>query len=137
MLILELMKWSATNLSKGPATTYKGEYTKTIEMVQVRHHTSPTALKAIKRSGLINASRGEPYGVDVEVPPFLRATEVQLGQAAKGSYIEFSVPKSQVGPPVYKGIGGKGNAGRIVTGGAPLKISGSAPKFVRWNWLGF
>ncbi|WP_300691440.1 hypothetical protein [Chryseobacterium sp.] len=95
---------------EGPKVIYKGEYTgKTIseEMVKVRHHTSYKALKGIKKSGTINASRGEPLGVDVEVQPFLKATEVELGQANKGSYIEFSVPKSQVGPPASKGIGGK------------------------------
>ncbi|MCQ9638970.1 type IV secretion protein Rhs [Chryseobacterium sp. WG14] len=122
---------------EGPKTIYKGEYISKTEMVQVRHHTSFTALKGIKKSGLINASRGEPYGVDVEVSPFVKASKVDLGQYGSGSYIEFSVPKIQVGPPASKGIGGIGNAGRIVTGGAPLKISGSAPKFVRWNWLGF
>lgn len=120
-----------------PKFSNQGEFSKTTEMVKVRHHTSLTALKSIKSSGLINASRGKPYGVDVEVSPFAKATKVDLGQYGSGSYIEFSVPKIQVGPPASPGIGGTGNAGRIVTGGAPLKISDSAPKFVRWNWLGF
>nr|WP_315030830.1 RHS repeat-associated core domain-containing protein [uncultured Chryseobacterium sp.] len=106
------------------------------ETIRVRHHTSSTALKGIKNSGLIHASRGEPFGVDVEVSPFIKASNVQLGQAAKGSYIEFSVPKSQVGPPAPGFMGGTGKAGRIVTGGPPLKISDSAPKYIRWNWLG-
>ncbi len=105
-------------------------------MVRVRHHTSNSGLKGIKNSGLIKASRSEPFGVDVEVSPFLKPTKVDLGQAGSGSYIEFSVQRSQlITPPGF--LGGAGNAGRIVTGGTPLNISGSAPRFVRWNWLGF
>jgi hypothetical protein len=34
-------------------------------------------------------------GVDVEVAPFIKPTNVQLGQLGKGSYIEFSITKSQ------------------------------------------
>ncbi len=105
-------------------------------LVRVRHHTSSSSLKGIKNSGSINASRGKPYGVDVEVAPFLKPTNVNLGQAGQGSFIEFSVPKSQlITPPGF--MGGVGNAGRIVTGGAPLNLTGTAPKFVKWNWLGF
>lgn len=106
------------------------------DLVRVRHHTSSSGLKGIKNSGSINASRGKPYGVDVEVTPFLKPTNVNLGQAGRGSYIEFSIPRSQLTtPPGF--MGGTGNAGRIVTDGAPLNLSGSAPRFVRWNWLGF
>ncbi|WP_336690904.1 MULTISPECIES: hypothetical protein [unclassified Chryseobacterium] len=107
------------------------------DFIRVRHHTSLKGLKGIKRSGSIDAARGLPYGVDVEVSPFLKATKVDLGQSGTGSYIEFSIPKSQVGPPAPGYMGGIGNAGRIVTGGPPLNISNLAPKFVRWNWLGF
>ena len=59
-----------------------------------------------------------------------------MGQAGKGSFIEFSIPRSQLTtPPGF--MGGTGNAGRIVTGGTPLDLSGASPRFVRWNWLGF
>jgi hypothetical protein len=109
----------------------------TEELVKVRHHTSLSGLKGIKNSSSINASRGIPYGVDVEVGPFVKATKAKFGQAGTGSYIEFSVPKSLVGPPAPGYMGGPGTAGRIVTNGAPFELTGTAPKFVRWNWLGF
>jgi len=105
------------------------------DLIRVRHHTSSTGLKGIKNSGSINASRGLPYGVDVEVSPFVK--NAKLGQAGTGSYIEFSVPKSLVGPPAPGYMGGTGTAGRIVTQGLPFNLTGTSPKFVRWNWLGF
>ena len=105
------------------------------DLVSVRHHTSKAGLRGIKNSGSINASRGRPYGVDVEVAPFLKPTNVNLGQAGRGSFVEFAVPRSQISPiPGF--MGGTGNAGRIVTGGAPLNISNSGARFVKWNWLG-
>lgn len=105
------------------------------DLIKVRHHTSSMGLKGIKNSGSINASRGLPYGVDVEVAPFVK--NAKLGQAGTGSYIEFSVPKSLVGPPAPGYMGGTGTAGRIVTEGVPFNLTGTSPKFVRWNWLGF
>lgn len=106
------------------------------DLVKVRHHTGVDGLKGIKNSKNIIASRYMPYGVDVEVAPFLRPSEIQLGNVAKGSYVEFFVSKSQLSPiPGY--LGGTGNAARIITNGAPLDISQCSPKFVRWNWLGF
>lgn len=60
---------------------------------------------------------------------------MKLGQFSRGSYVEFSLPIGPLPlPPGY--MGGTGNAGRIVTGGAPLTLSGTAPKYVRWGWLG-
>lgn len=103
-------------------------------MVRVRHHTSSEGLKGIKKSGEINASRGKPYGVDVEVEPFLPPSQVQMGQAGKGSFVEFSVPSNQISPiPGY--LGGVGNPGRIVTGGTPLNIQNASPDFVGWKWF--
>ncbi len=106
------------------------------DLVRVRHHTSYKYLKEIKKSKSILSSRGKPYGVDVEVAPFLNPKNVSLGQSNLGSYVEFSVRRSLlITPPGY--LGGTGNAGRIVTGLPPLDISGLSPRFVRWNWLGF
>ncbi|QYS88243.1 hypothetical protein [Flavobacterium davisii] len=107
------------------------------DFVRVRHHTSSMGLKGIKNSGFINASRTMPYGVDVEFAPFLKPTNVNLGQAGRGSFIEFSISRSQMitPPPVY--MGGVGNAGRIVTEGTPLNIQNANPSFVRWNWWPF
>ncbi|PSK86883.1 RHS repeat protein, partial [Taibaiella chishuiensis] len=105
-------------------------------MVRVRHHTSAAGLKGIKSSMSINASRGKPYGVDVEVAPFVKPSEANMGQAGKGAYTEFSVQKSQLSP--IKGyMGGNGNAARIVTEGAPLKINNADPKFIKWDWFNF
>lgn len=106
------------------------------EFQRVRHHTSRAALKGIKNSNSIHASRGVPYGVDVEVGPFLNPMKVEVGQFVKGAYVEFSVPKGTLPhPPGY--MGGAGNVGRIITGGAPFDLTGTAPKFVRWPLLGF
>ncbi len=132
----------------GPAATVEslaGETGKVVgsvveDLVTVRHHTSSQGLKGIKNTNSINASRGEPYGVDVEVAPFLSPSKVNMGQVAGGAkggggYVEFSVPKSQVGPiPGY--MGGTGNPGRIVTGGAPLDLKGTKPVFNKnwWKW---
>jgi len=110
------------------------------DLVQVRHHTTTDGLSGIKSSRFINASRGEPFGVDVEVSPFLKPSTVNMGQlggGAKGGggFIEFTVSRSQlITPPTY--LGGTGNAGRIVTGGAPFNLSGTNPTFVRnwWPW---
>lgn len=78
---------------------------------------------------------GRPYDVDVKVAPFLKPNDVNLGQAGRGSFVEFSILRSQfTTPPDFKG--GMGNAGHIVTGRPPLSLSGSALKYVRWNWLG-
>lgn len=104
------------------------------DLVQVRHHTSKEGLAGIKKSGSINASRGEPYGVDVEVAPFLKATEVHMGQFGKSSFIEFTFPKDLLStPPTY--MGGAGNAARIVTEGAPLNLNGTEPVYYKWNWF--
>ena len=109
----------------------------TDNLVRVRHHTSRYGLKGIKNSNQITASgRNKPYGVHFEVEPFMNPTKVNLGQFGRGSYVEFSVPRSTISNiPGY--MGGAGNAGYKVTGGAPLNLTGTAPRFVRWNWLGF
>lgn len=46
------------------------------ELVKVRYHTSPQALKQIEASKLINPSRGQPYGIDVEVAPFVNPSNL-------------------------------------------------------------
>ena len=107
------------------------------DWVQVRHHTSGVGLKGIRTSGSIFASRGKPYGVDVEIAPFYNPSKVNLGQFGKGSFVEFSVPRANLSPIPGGFMGGTGNAGRIITGGAPLNITKLSPRYVRWNWLGF
>ncbi|MDQ1165676.1 RHS repeat-associated core domain-containing protein [Flavobacterium sp. SORGH_AS_0622] len=112
-------------------------------MVQVRHHTDIKGLNGIKNSGFIRPARYEPFGVDVEVAPFLKPSQVNLGQwgggiKGGGGYIEFSVPRSQLTtPPTY--MGGTGNVGRVLTGGdasTPFSLSGTNPIFVK-NWWPF
>ncbi|MDG4655239.1 RHS repeat-associated core domain-containing protein, partial [Chryseobacterium arthrosphaerae] len=108
------------------------------DFIKVRHHTSTSAVKAIKKSGSINVSSPRPFGVDVEIEPFIRPSKVSLGQAAGGNlgggYIEFTVPKWGVTPTPY--IGGTGNSGRIIVEGRmQLNISTLNPKYVkRWWW---
>ena len=89
------------------------------DFVTVRHHTSTSAVKAIKKSGSINVSSPNPFGVDVEVAPFISPSKVRLGQAAGGyrggGYVEFTVPKWGVTSTPH--IGGVGNSGRIIVEG--------------------
>ncbi|MBT1699241.1 RHS repeat-associated core domain-containing protein [Fulvivirgaceae bacterium PWU4] len=73
----------------------------TDDIVKVRHHTSSAGLKGIKKDGQINPARGKPPGVDVEMEPFSRPSQVNLGQAGGGNkggggYVEFSVQKSDI-----------------------------------------
>ncbi len=118
-----------SGLSKSPCSTND-------ELIRVRHHTLLRGLKGIKRSKTINASRGKPYGVDVERSPFVKATGADMGQSGRGSYVEFLIPGNRLStPPGY--MGGCGNAVRIITDGKPLDISNLSPKFVWWNWLRF
>ncbi|WP_084220903.1 RHS repeat-associated core domain-containing protein [Chryseobacterium sp. StRB126] len=105
--------------------------------IRVRHHTSNSAVNAIKKSGSINVSSPRPYGVDVEMEPFISPSKVQLGQAAGGSrgggYIEFTVPKWGVTPTPH--IGGTGNSGRImIEGRMQLDIRSLNPKYVKRWW---
>ena len=86
---------------------------------------------------VLNASRGVPYGVDVEVGPFLRPSQVNLGQAGKGAFVEFSISRSQLSSIPGGYMGGVGNAARIVTGGSPWNIQNSHASFRRWNWWSF
>ena len=106
------------------------------DLIRVRHHTSRSGLKGIKQRGEIIASRGRPYGVDVEIAPFLKPSRVNLGQAGRGAYIEFSIPRGEL-YQIPGFLGGQGNAARIITEGLPLNISGLSPRFVRWYWLEF
>lgn len=103
------------------------------DLIRVRHHTSSAGLSGIKNSGYINASRGVPYGVDVEIAPFVKPSLVDMGQAGRGAFVEFSIQRSQLAPiPGY--MGGVGSSGRIVTGGSPLYIQNANSRFIRWNW---
>ena len=63
------------------------------------------------------------------------ATKVNLGQNGRGSFIEFSVPKSQLVLPSFSI--GTGNHGIINNGGAGYNLSGTNPRFVRFNWFDF
>ena len=105
------------------------------DLVRVRHHTDRAGLMGIRRARSINASCGQPYGVDFEIQPFANPATVKVGQFARGSYVELTVPRSMLSPiPGY--MGGSGNVGRIITNGAPLNISGYSPRYVYWSWLG-
>ena len=101
------------------------------------------ALTGIKSSGFIRPARYEPFGVDVEVAPFLKPSQVNLGQLGGGikgggGYIEFSVPRNLLTtPPGY--MGGVGNFGRVLTGGdasTNFSLTGTNPIFVK-NWWPF
>ncbi|MBP1167890.1 RHS repeat-associated protein [Chryseobacterium sp. PvR013] len=107
------------------------------DFITVRHHTSNSAVNAIKKSGSINVSSPKPLGVDVEVAPFVKPSKVNLGQAAGGNrgggYVEFTVPKSGITPTPY--IGGVGNSGRIIVEGRmQLDIRTLNPKYVKRWW---
>ncbi|MCC3214922.1 RHS repeat-associated core domain-containing protein [Chryseobacterium sp. X308] len=107
------------------------------DFITVRHHTSNSAVNAIKKSGSINVSSPTPFGVDVEVAPFVKPSKVNLGQAAGGNrgggYVEFTVPKSGITPTPY--IGGVGNSGRIIVEGRmQLDIRTLNPKYVKRWW---
>ena len=101
--------------------------------VLVRHHTSLEGLSGIKSTQSINASRGTPSGVDVEVAPFLNPAKVNMGQAGTGAYVEFFADKSKLlaNPTIMQGAG---NAARIVTEGAPLMLRNANATFVK-PWI--
>ncbi len=105
------------------------------DLVRVRHHTGADQLKGIKNSGTITAARGKPYGVDVEVAPFVKPAQANMGQANKGAYVEFDASPSQLLTPPPGYMGGTGNAARIVTEGKPLPIQNANPQFVKWKWF--
>lgn len=102
------------------------------DMTLVRHHTSPESLKAIKESKVLFPSRvsgGIDVGVDVEIQPF--SSNPNFGQIGKGSYVEFSIPSSQLTPLPHVSGGA-----RILTGGNNLNLQDLKPKFVTpwFNW---
>jgi RHS repeat-associated protein len=104
------------------------------DLVKIRHHTSKSALKSIKKSKTITASRGEPYGVDFEVGPFVKPSQANFGQFGRGAYVELTVPRQMLSRiPGYFGAE-SGNGARIVTDGLPLDISNFSPKFKVWKW---
>ena len=133
-LILVLVYKTTTNSCKQHSPVKSARVQEGFQdFIRVRHHTSKDGIKGIKKSGSINASRGKPHGVDVELYPFKRPSLVNMGQSGKGSYVEFFVHKSRISPiPGY--MGGFGNPGRIVTGGSPLIIRNLNPKFVNTWW---
>uniref|UniRef100_UPI00262417DA hypothetical protein n=1 Tax=Chryseobacterium sp. TaxID=1871047 RepID=UPI00262417DA len=125
---------------KKPGLAVKEEINLIEDFITVRHHTSTSAVNAIKKSGSINVSSPRPFGVDVEVAPFISPSKVNLGQAAGGNlgggYIEFTVPKWGVTSTSY--IGGKGNSGRIIVEGRmQLDIKTLNPKYVKRSWWPF
>jgi RHS repeat-associated protein len=103
------------------------------DLIRVRHHTSADGLKGIKTSQSINASRSKPFGVDVEVSPFVKPSQANMGQAGKGAYVEFSVKKSNLSPIPGGYMGGTGTGARIVTNGAALDLQHTNPGFVKWK----
>lgn len=111
------------------------------QTLRARHHTNSSGLSGIKDAQAINASRGQPYGVDVEVEPFGNVLpgrggpKGDLGSAGEGAYVEFDLPGNAVS--TY-GIGPR-NTARIPTGGpsTPLSLEGLNPKFVSVPWWKF
>lgn len=71
----------------------------------------------------------------MEVGPFVNATDVKVGQNGSGSYIEFYVPKSMVLEAPLGYLGGNATARRIFTDGLPLDLTGSKPRFIKYNFF--
>jgi hypothetical protein len=109
------------------------------ELIRVRHHTDFKGLKGIKKTQEIwySAHNGKPYGVDVEVTPFMKPSQIKLGNWGKGSYIEFSIPKNRLISIPGGYMGGVGNAARIVTNGEYLYIGNLNARYVNWQWWYF
>jgi hypothetical protein len=94
-------------------------------------------MRRIQRGGVINPSRGEPAGVDVETEPFgttkpgLGGPKAETGAAKEGAYVEIDLPANAIPTNV-----GPRNTARIPTSG-PLPIVGLNPKYVSvrqwWN----
>jgi len=103
---------------------------------RARHHTSPQAVSKIMRSGKINASRGEPLGVDVEVTPFgsvkpgLNGPSEHFSAAGSGGYIEFDLPSNFIKTFVHPSR----NSVRIPAESG-LDISTLNPVYVKYWWF--
>ncbi|WP_299190297.1 DUF6443 domain-containing protein [uncultured Aquimarina sp.] len=100
-------------------------------LVSVRHHTSNTAAKAIKKRGEITASRpaqGLPSGVDVEVAPFGPASSAasDLGAYQSGAFLEFQVPGTSLTPTPM--VNPARNSARIITNGENLSLPSKVKK---------
>lgn len=92
----------ARGIKSGSSSTPKIQKTASLaksEEVRVRHHTSPTFMGKIKKEGKIDpGGKSKPFGVDVEVEPFGKAStaSTELGTGNKGAYIEFSASKKEL-----------------------------------------
>jgi hypothetical protein len=92
-------------------------------------------MRRIRRDGVINPSRGEPLGIDVETEPFgptkpwLGGPRVETGAAKEGAYVEIDLPADTI----PTNVGPRNTAG--IPTSDPLPIAGLNPKFVsvrRW-----
>ncbi|CAM3378803.1 RHS repeat-associated core domain-containing protein [Flavobacterium chungbukense] len=100
------------------------------DVMRVRHHTSVENLKKIKKAQFIETHHDG--NVHFEFPPFSNPYKSYFGNAGKGAYVEFSVPRSAVSyPEVYKG---PGNYGELFTNHVPYSLKSAKPKFVVLWW---
>jgi RHS repeat-associated protein len=110
-----------------------------LEIVRVRHHTSPRALKDIKSSMKVNAGRGG--GVHVELSPFhpdAREAAKAFNAFGNGAYVDFDVPRNLLIPHPNK-ISPIPNVKPyiVTTGLLPYPLIASNPKFVNYSWWRF
>ncbi|WP_286364591.1 RHS repeat-associated core domain-containing protein, partial [Citrobacter sp. wls710] len=98
-------------------------------LIKVRHYTSDSGVAEIEKSQSINASRGEPLGVHVEVEPFgdPRTAAREMGVASKKSraYVEFDVTEDSL---VKTNVGPR-NTAIVPTGGDALSLDGKKAVF--------
>ena len=104
------------------------------DLVSVRHHTSRSGLQGIKSDGAINAGRGNPPGVHVEVAPFgsAKSASAETGAFGKGAFVEFEVPPSSI----QRTNVGPRNTGVIPTNSA-LPLQGTNATFNKSSWWKF
>lgn len=100
-------------------------------MATVRHYTSSDGLTGIKNDMAINAARGNPVGVHVEVAPFGAASTgaQETGAFGSGAYIQFQVPQNSL---VSTYVGPRSTA--IIPTNNPLPLNGTNPTFVNIPW---
>ncbi len=118
---------SVANIERKVANVERKAANLSDDLVDVRHHTSPQAAKAIKNRGSITSSRraqGLEPGVDVEVAPFgpARTASADVGAAQKGAFVQFRVPASSITRTPR--VNPNRNTGRIITGGQPYSVNG-------------
>jgi RHS repeat-associated protein len=126
-------------IRRGMGGGIKGSTNGNSGMVRVRHHTGPKGGKGINANQAINPSRSKPHGVDVELPPFVKPQKANFGQAERGAYVEFSIPRDRLSR-IPGSMDDPAKVARIETGGPKIKldISNLQPKVKIWrNWWNY